>query len=186
VGASQHSSAAFYARQRALDVRRPIDSANAEEDTFVEDSCKGEAPVSLHPVNVKLHDQRTTGQKAADEFTNAFGTWTYIIIQSVIIVIWMTINAIGIIYQWDEYPFILLNLAFSAQASYAAPLILMASNRSSQRDRLTLENDAVETDAILKIQDRQIELLEAIKAETALLRQLIARNQDAAPDPKAG
>ncbi len=123
-----------------------------------------------HPVNRKLHEERTFGQKAADEFTNAFGTWTYIIIQSVIIIIWMMINAIGIIYQWDEYPFILLNLAFSAQASYAAPLILMASNRSAQRDRLTLEHEAEETETILKIQDTQLQLLNAIKAETALLQ----------------
>ncbi len=142
--------------------------------------------MSLHPVNIQLHDQRTSGQRAADAFTNAFGTWTYIIIQSAIIVVWMMINAIGIIYQWDEYPFILLNLAFSAQASYAAPLILMASNRSSQRDRLTLEHDAQETDAILKIQDIQVELLQAIKAETALVKQLVDQTTKAAPDAQAG
>ncbi len=133
--------------------------------------------MSKHPVNVALHDQRTFGQKAADNFTNAFGTWTYIIIQSVIIVCWMAINAVGIIYQWDKYPFILLNLAFSAQASYAAPLILMASNRTSQRDRMTLEHDAEETDAILKIQETQIELLKAIKAETDLLEVLVKRSE---------
>ena len=133
--------------------------------------------MSKHPVNVALHDQRTFGQRAADNFTNAFGTWTYIIIQSVIIVCWMAINAMGIIYQWDKYPFILLNLAFSAQASYAAPLILMASNRTSQRDRMTLEHDAEETDAILKIQETQIELLKAIKAETDLLEVLVKRSE---------
>ena len=133
--------------------------------------------MSKHPVNVALHDQRTFGQRAADNFTNAFGTWTYIIIQSVIIVCWMAINAVGIIYQWDKYPFILLNLAFSAQASYAAPLILMASNRTSQRDRMTLEHDAEETDAILKIQETQIELLKAIKAETDLLEVLVKRSE---------
>jgi len=133
--------------------------------------------MSKHPVNVALHDQRTFGQRAADNFTNAFGTWTYIIIQSVIIVCWMAINAVGIIYQWDKYPFILLNLAFSAQASYAAPLILMASNRTAQRDRMTLEHDAEETDAILKIQDTQIELLRAIKAETDLLEVLVKRSE---------
>lgn len=138
--------------------------------------------MSLHPVNVKLHDQRTTGQRAADVFTSAFGTWTYIIVQSVIIVVWMTINAIGIIYQWDEYPFILLNLAFSAQASYAAPLILMASNRSAQRDRMTLENDARETDAILKLQDTQLDLLKAIKEETAMLCLVLKAQEGKAPD----
>jgi len=126
-----------------------------------------------HPVNKALHDNRTFGQKAADRFTNAFGTWTYIIIQTVMIVIWMTANAVGFIYHWDAYPFILLNLAFSAQASYAAPLILMASNRSAQRDRMTLEHEAQETEDILKIQDTQIELLRAIKTETALLKLLV-------------
>lgn len=129
--------------------------------------------MSKHPVNVALHDQRTVGQRAADEFTSAFGTWTYIIIQTVIIVAWMAVNAVGFIYQWDVYPFILLNLVFSAQASYAAPLILMASNRSAQRDRMTLEHEARETEAILKIQDTQIQLLKAIKAETALLQVLV-------------
>ncbi len=129
--------------------------------------------MSRHPVNIRLHDQRTAGQRAADSFTYSFGTWRYIIIQTVIILGWMFINAVGIIYQWDKYPFILLNLAFSAQASYAAPLILMASNRSAQRDRMTLEHDAEETDSILKIQDTQIELLKAIKTDTALLEQLV-------------
>ena len=133
--------------------------------------------MSKHPVNIALHDQRTFGQRAADNFTNAFGTWTYIIIQSVIIVCWMAINAVGIIYQWDKYPFILLNLAFSAQASYAAPLILMASNRTSHRDRMTLEHDAEQTDAILKIQDTQMELLRAIKAQTDLLEGLVKRTE---------
>ena len=128
-----------------------------------------------HPVNKALHDNRTSGQKAADDFTNAFGTWTYIMIQTVIIVVWIAINAIGLIYQWDEYPFILLNLGFSAQASYAAPLILMASNRSAQRDRMTLEHEAQETEAILAIQTTQVELLEAIKKETALLQQIASQ-----------
>lgn len=129
--------------------------------------------MSRHPVNIRLHDQRTFGQRAADEFTTVFGTWSYIVIQTVIIIAWMTVNAVGILYQWDKYPFILLNLAFSAQASYAAPLILMASNRTSQRDRMTLEHEAVETDAILEIQNTQLDLLRAIKAETALLQGLV-------------
>ncbi|HEU4760549.1 MAG TPA: DUF1003 domain-containing protein, partial [Dehalococcoidia bacterium] len=102
--------------------------------------------MSKHPVNKALHDKRTFGQRAADEFTNVFGTWTYIIVQTVLIVTWMVINAVAFIYQWDAYPFILLNLAFSAQASYAAPLILMASNRTAQRDRMTLEHEAQETE----------------------------------------
>ena len=129
--------------------------------------------MSKHPVNKALHDNRTFGQRAADDFTDVLGTWTYIIVQSVIIICWMTANAVALLYQWDKYPFILLNLAFSAQASYAAPLILMASNRTAQRDRMTLEHEAQETEDILKIQDTQIQLLRAIKGETALLKLLV-------------
>jgi uncharacterized membrane protein len=125
-----------------------------------------------HPVNRKLHDERTFGQRAADHFTNAFGTWTYIIIQTLIIVAWISANVVGFIYEWDAYPFILLNLGFSAQASYAAPLILMAANRSAQVDRLTLEHDAVQTDSILTLQQTQLDLLNAIKQETALLKEI--------------
>ncbi len=91
------------------------------------------------------------------------GVWTYIIIQTVIIIIWMTMNVVGFIYHFDEYPFILLNLGLSAQASYAAPLILMAANRSAQADRLTLEHDTTETDSILALQQTQLSLLNAIK-----------------------
>src|SRR6185437_14173358 len=125
-----------------------------------------------HPVNQKMVDRRTVGQKAADAFTAGFGTWTYIIIQTAIIILWMVLNAVGFIYHWDAYPFILLNLGFSAQASYAAPLILMAANRSAQVDRLTLEHDAAQTDSILTLQQTQLTLLNAIKAETALLQEI--------------
>jgi len=126
-----------------------------------------------HPVNQKLHGERTFGQRAADNFTSSFGTWTYIIIQTIVIVVWMFLNVVGFfVWKWDTYPFILLNLAFSAQASYAAPLILMAANRSSQVDRLTLEHDAMQTDSILTMQQTQLDLLNAIKEETALLEEI--------------
>lgn len=139
-----------------------------------------------HPVNQQLHDGRTFGQRAADNFTNAFGTWTYIIIQTVIIAMWIVANVVGFIYHWDEYPFILLNLGFSGQASYAAPLILMAANRASQRDRLTLEHDCEETTLILEMQKQQIELLNAIQVDTAILAQIRDQLMPGAPKPKAG
>jgi uncharacterized membrane protein len=138
-----------------------------------------------HPVNRKIMDDRTMGQKAADAFTAGFGTWTYILIQTAIIIAWMVLNAVGIFYHWDAYPFILLNLGFSAQASYAAPLILMASNRSTERDRMVLEHEAQETESILKIQDTQVELLKAIKAETALLCEVLDGMRARLPDAPA-
>lgn len=93
----------------------------------------------FHVANT-LKANRSLGGRMADRFCGAFGTWTYIAIQTAIIAAWMTLNVIGFIAHWDPYPFILLNLMFSAQASYAAPLILMAQNRSAEHDRLTAEN----------------------------------------------
>ena len=69
------------------------------------------------------------------------GSWRFIIYQSLIVVIWMTINVIGFFYHWDVYPFILLNLLFSTQAAYAAPIIMMAQNRQNERDRQHAEAD---------------------------------------------
>jgi uncharacterized membrane protein len=69
------------------------------------------------------------------------GTGKFLAGQSVFIVIWIALNAVGFIKAWDPYPFILLNLAFSTQAAYAAPLILLAQNRQDDRDRASIERD---------------------------------------------
>ena len=83
----------------------------------------------------------TYGQRIADSVANGMGSWGFIIGQSVFVVIWMTMNVIGFIQHWDPYPFILLNLIFSTQAAYAAPIIMMAQNRQSQRDRVQAQAD---------------------------------------------
>jgi uncharacterized membrane protein len=80
-------------------------------------------------------DSRTFGERLADSVAQGMGSWTFIIIQSIIVIMWMALNVIAFIYHWDEYPFILLNLVFSTQAAYAAPIIMMSQNRSSDRDR---------------------------------------------------
>jgi uncharacterized membrane protein len=69
------------------------------------------------------------------------GTGRYLVGQSVFVVIWIALNAVGFAGRWDPYPFILLNLAFSTQAAYAAPLILLAQNRQDDRDRSSIERD---------------------------------------------
>ena len=70
------------------------------------------------------------------------GTGRYLAIQTVVVIIWIALNVLLMgVYQWDPYPFILLNLAFSTQAAYAAPLILLAQNRQHDRDRVALEED---------------------------------------------
>jgi len=73
--------------------------------------------------------------RAADWVVTAIGSWKFIIIQGVLLVIWMAINVVLLAAGWDPYPFILLNLMLSFQAAFASPLILMASNRSAEKDR---------------------------------------------------
>jgi uncharacterized membrane protein len=79
--------------------------------------------------------------KKAEAFARFFGTPRFILIQSSVVVFWIVINAIGLV-DFDLYPFILLNLAFSTQAAYAAPLILLAQTRQADRDKATAEADA--------------------------------------------
>ena len=82
---------------------------------------------------------------AFGEFSEAIarhlGTARFLVIQTVVVAIWITLNVALVTLRWDPYPFILLNLAFSTQAAYAAPLILLAQNRQDDRDRVSLEED---------------------------------------------
>jgi len=77
----------------------------------------------------------TFGDRFANKITNGIGSWRFIIIQSIILVIWMILNVVAWVSHWDPYPFILLNLALSFQAAYAAPIIMMSQNRTTARDR---------------------------------------------------
>ena len=100
---------------------------------------------SRHPVNRKMIDEAPLGARIADLVTGFLGSWRFIAIQTVIVLIWIAGNII-LLFHFDPFPFILLNLAFSTQAAYAAPLILLAGNRQALRDRLTLEHTAEEAD----------------------------------------
>jgi len=81
------------------------------------------------------------GQRLSDTVANGMGSWRFIIWQTIIVILWMTANVVGFIYHWDIYPYILLNLVFSTQAAYAAPIIMMAQNRQNERDRAHAEAD---------------------------------------------
>src|SRR5690242_18251527 len=71
----------------------------------------------------------------AERFARAFGTPQFIVGQTIVVALWIAANAVAIELRWDPYPFILLNLAFSTQAAYAAPLILLAQTRQAERDK---------------------------------------------------
>ncbi|MCX6295603.1 MAG: DUF1003 domain-containing protein [Bacteroidetes bacterium] len=86
-------------------------------------------------------DTLNFSQRLADKVANGMGSWNFIIIQSILVILWMSLNVVGFISHWDTYPFILLNLLFSTQAAYAAPIIMMSQNRQSARDRVQAEAD---------------------------------------------
>lgn len=86
-------------------------------------------------------DQQTFGQKTADYVANGMGSWKFIILQSIFVAIWILFNLVAWFYHWDVYPFILLNLLFSTQAAYAAPIIMMSQNRQNERDRFHASED---------------------------------------------
>jgi uncharacterized membrane protein len=77
----------------------------------------------------------------AERLARFLGTGRYLAAQTIIVVVWIALNAVAWSLRWDKYPFILLNLAFSTQAAYAAPLILLAQNRQADRDRAEIERD---------------------------------------------
>jgi uncharacterized membrane protein len=96
-------------------------------------------------------DSLNFGQRLADKVANGMGSWRFIIIQSILVLLWMSLNFVAFIYHWDPYPFILLNLLFSTQAAYAAPIIMMAQNRQSERDRTQAQAD-YETNLAAKLE----------------------------------
>lgn len=103
--------------------------------------------------------QRTIGQRIADTVAAAMGSWSFIIVQSVSLAIWIVLNVIAWIEHWDPYPFILLNLALSFQAAYAAPFIMISQNRQAERDRLQAEDDfRTNVEAERRIEDLQKQL----------------------------
>jgi len=83
----------------------------------------------------------TVGQRIADAVAAGMGSWRFIIIQSTILLIWLVLNLVAWMDHWDPYPFILLNLALSFQAAYAAPFIMMSQNRQGDVDRRKAEED---------------------------------------------
>jgi uncharacterized membrane protein len=121
----------------------------------------------------------TFGQDAfgrrAERAARFFGTPQYIVGQSLLVIAWIAFNAVAVSLQWDPYPFILLNLAFSTQAAYAAPLILLAQTRQAERDKLAEERAEQHHE---REERSGVKRVAAIKAETDRLQVLLESNTD--------
>jgi len=123
-----------------------------------------------HVVNVIHHDEATLGERIADKAAAGIGSWTFLIIQTIAVLCWLSLNVIGLTHHWDPFPFILLNLLFSVQAAYTGPVLLLAGNRQAQKDRLTLEHAAEEAD---KADAQNVEILKAIERNTEVTIQIL-------------
>ena len=122
-------------------------------------------------------DPEAVGQ-VTESVARFFGTGTYLLIQSLIVLVWIALNVAAVGLRWDPYPFILLNLAFSTQAAYAAPLILLAQNRQENRDRVALEEDRrrdQETKADTEFLARELAALRLAIGDVAKTREHLRR-----------
>jgi len=135
-----------------------------------------------HPVNVLHHEEATFGEMLADKIAAGIGSWTFLIVQTFLVACWVTANLIGFFNHWDPFPFILLNLLFSVQAAYTGPVLLLAGNRQSQKDRLTLEHAAEEAE---KADVQNVEILKAIEKNTEVTIQILRHVESLVSDHMA-
>lgn len=137
----------------------------------------------------------------AERFARYMGTANFLFYMTIFVLVWIAFNVIGLFgFQWDPYPFILLNLFFSTQASYAAPLILLAQNRQDDRDRVTIEQDRARDErnladteyltrevAALRIALREVATRDYVRAELrSLLSDLLEAQEELGPNNSGG
>jgi uncharacterized membrane protein len=136
----------------------------------VADSRRLDVPRSARGLGSYLRLDPDAVGRVAEGIARFLGTGRYLAIQTIIVVVWIGLNVFAVELEWDPYPFILLNLAFSTQAAYAAPLILLAQNRQADRDRVQAEEDrarAAQTRADTEYLARELAALRVAIGELA-------------------
>lgn len=131
-------------------------------------------PIAAPPEHHGAFGQDTFG-RWAERAARFFGTPQYILGQTVAVVVWIALNSVAVIAHWDPYPFILLNLAFSTQAAYAAPLILLAETRQADREKAAAATEEHRHDLQARHAEQRVA---AVRAETAKLERLLETNTD--------
>ncbi|MDQ6752800.1 MAG: DUF1003 domain-containing protein [Actinomycetota bacterium] len=136
----------------------------------------------------------------AERFARYMGTANFLFYMTIFVIVWILFNVVGLFgFQWDPYPFILLNLFFSTQASYAAPLILLAQNRQDDRDRVTIEQDRARDErnladteyltrevAALRIALREVATRDFVRSELKSVLEELLSAHDSDDDPDSG
>jgi len=97
--------------------------------------------IEIQNINEIYSQSLSFGERTADMVANIVGSWKFIIIQGMILLAWIIMNSLVLIFQWDPYPFILMNLFLSAQAAFTAPIIMMSQNRQAAKDRIETHQD---------------------------------------------
>lgn len=143
------------AAYRAAQVKRAVKTARRRQ-----------APRTVHPARAHIHESRNLGERAADAVAAGLGSWWFLGAQTTIILLWIALNVAAIVRHWDPYPFILLNLLFSTQAAYAAPILQLSGNRQAAKDRARDDLEAREVEQLTVMNQQQLEIL-------MLLRKLV-------------
>lgn len=130
-----------------------------------------------------IHQPGTVGQRSADAIAAGMGSWRFIILQTLFVAGWIALNLVALVHHWDSYPFILLNLLFSTQAAYAAPIIMMSQNRQAQKDRVRDDHEADEVHLLFAINRQQLEILQAVHALSQRLETHIRATLPGGPAP---
>ena len=126
--------------------------------------------VSL-PTRVEMSEPISVGERIADSAARLVGSWRFIIIQSILVVIWIGFNIWELgLGHFDPFPFVLLNLMFSVQAAYTGPVLLLAGNRQSLKDRLTLEHAAKEAE---RTEQHELEVLQEIRRNSEMTLKIL-------------
>lgn len=132
-----------------------------------------------HPAVIdvnKVADERlTVGQRVADRVAAGMGSWKFIITQTIIVIGWIVSNVWLLTHPFDPYPLILLNLLFSTQAAYAAPVIMMSQNRQAAKDRLMAESDYRTN---LKAEEETRNIMEHLDHQDTLILQIVKRLEE--------
>jgi uncharacterized membrane protein len=122
--------------------------------------------------------ERTHTQRLADFVAVTVGSWPFIAIQSILLIIWITVNVVLVMKHsdkaWDPYPFIFLNLVLSCQSAYTGPIVMMSQNRQAEKDRRQASRD-YETN--IKAESEIRAIMDQLRAQDRLIRELIIEVQ---------
>jgi len=124
----------------------------------------GAKPRKHRRTRVEMNEPLSVGERIADSAARVVGSWRFIIIQTILVVIWIAFNVWELgLGRFDPFPFVLLNLMFSVQAAYTGPILLLAGNRQATKDRAIAQRDDEELGIIFRLQQEQMEILSLLK-----------------------